>query len=198
MKRFKGMKGTIILIVLACLIIGYYFYLSNGSDSPAAKVTDEEDVVATMTMSQKALSRNLESNYPPSPREVVKYFSDITQCYYNEEHDEDEIKALGLKMREIYDAELVANQTEEEYLDLLKRDIEEYRANNRTINNYSPSASVDVETFTQDGYEWARLYCLYDIKQDSIIYQTNLCFILRKDETGHYKIYGWKKIDMEQ
>ncbi len=198
MKRFKGMKGTIILIVLACLIIGYYFYLSNGSDSPAAKVTDEEDIVATMTMSQKALSRNLESNYPPSPREVVKYFSDITQCYYNEEHDEDEIKALGLKMREIYDAELVANQTEEEYLDLLKRDIEEYRANNRTINNYSPSASVDVETFTQDGYEWARLYCLYDIKQDSIIYQTNLCFILRKDETGHYKIYGWKKIDMEQ
>lgn len=198
MKRFKGMKGTIILIVLACLIIGYYFYLSNGSDSPAAKVTDEEDIVATMTMSQKALSRNLESNYPPSPREVVKYFSDITQCYYNEEHDEDEIKALGLKMREIYDAELVANQTEEEYLDLLKRDIEEYRANNRTINNYSPSASVDVETFTQDGYEWARLYCLYDIKQDSIIYQTNLCFILRKDENGHYKIYGWKKIDMEQ
>ena len=198
MKRLKGMKGTIILIVLACLIIGYYFYLSNGSDSPAAKVTDEEDVVATMTMSQKALSRNLESNYPPSPREVVKYFSDITQCYYNEEHDEDEIKALGLKMREIYDAELVANQTEEEYLDLLKRDIEEYRANNRTINNYSPSASVDVETFTQDGYEWARLYCLYDIKQDSIIYQTNLCFILRKDENGHYKIYGWKKIDMEQ
>lgn len=198
MKRFKGMKGTIILIVLACLIIGYYFYLSNGSDSPAAKVTDEEDVVATMTMSQKVLSRNLESNYPPSPREVVKYFSDITQCYYNEEHDEDEIKALGLKMREIYDAELVANQTEEEYLDLLKRDIEEYRANNRTINNYSPSASVDVETFTQDGYEWARLYCLYDIKQDSIIYQTNLCFILRKDENGHYKIYGWKKIDMEQ
>ncbi|MBP3421673.1 MAG: hypothetical protein J6K37_05330 [Lachnospiraceae bacterium] len=198
MKRFKGMKGTIILIVLACLIIGYYFYLSNGSDSPAAKVTDEEDIVATMTMSQKALSRNLESNYPPSPREVVKYFSDITQCYYNEEHDEDEIKALGLKMREIYDAELVANQTEEEYLDLLKRDIEEYRANNRTINNYSPSASVDVETFTQDGYEWARLYCLYDIKQDSVIYQTNLCFILRKDENGHYKIYGWKKIDMEQ
>ncbi len=198
MKRFKGMKGTIILIVLACLIIGYYFYLSNGSDSPAAKVTNEEDIVATMTMSQKALSRNLESNYPPSPREVVKYFSEITQCYYNEEHDEEEIKALGLKMREIYDAELVANQTEEEYLDLLQRDIEEYKANGRTINNYSPSASVDVETFTQDGYEWARLYCLYDIKQDSIIYQTNLCFILRKDENGHYKIYGWKKIDMEQ
>lgn len=198
MKRFKGMKGTIILIVLACLIIGYYFYLSNDSDSPSANVTNDEEVVATMTMSQKALSRNLQSNYPPSPREVVKYFSEITQCYYNEEHDEEEIKALGLKMREIYDAELVANQTEEEYLDLLERDIEEYRANNRTITSFSPSSSVDVETFTQDGYEWARLYCMYDVKQDSLIYPTNMCFILRKDAEGHYKIYGWKKIDMEQ
>ena len=198
MKRFKGMKGTIILIVLACLIIGYYFYLSNDSDSPSANVTNDEEIVATMTMSQKALSRNLQSNYPPSPREVVKYFSEITQCYYNEEHDKEEIKALGLKMREIYDAELVANQTEEEYLDLLERDIEEYRANNRTITSFSPSSSVDVETFTQDGYEWARLYCMYDVKQDSLIYPTNMCFILRKDEEGHYKIYGWKKIDMEQ
>lgn len=196
MKRFKGMKGTIILIVLACLIIGYYFYLSNGSDSPAADVAKEAEVV-TMTMSQKALSRNLESNYPPSPREVVKYFSEITQCYYNEEHDEEELKALGLKMREIYDDELIANQTEEEYLDLLQRDVKEYKANSRTITSYSPSSSVDVETFTEDGYEWARLYCLYDVKQDSLIYQTNLCFILRKDENGHYKIYGWKKIDAE-
>ena len=114
MKRFKGMKGTIILIVLACLIIGYYYYLSNSLDSPTANVTGEEEIVATMTMSQKALSRNLQSNYPPSPREVVKYFGEITQCDYNEEHDEEEIIALGLKMREIYDAELVANQTEEE------------------------------------------------------------------------------------
>ncbi|MBQ8189671.1 MAG: hypothetical protein IJZ44_07835 [Lachnospiraceae bacterium] len=198
MKRFKGMKGTIILIVLACLIIGYYYYLSNSLDSPTANVTGEEEIVATMTMSQKALSRNLQSNYPPSPREVVKYFGEITQCYYNEEHDEEEIIALGLKMREIYDAELVANQTEEEYLDLLKRDIEEYRANNRTIANYSPSSSVDVEVFTQDGYEWARLYCIFDVKQDSILYPTNMCFILRKDAEGHYKIYGWKKMDMEQ
>ena len=87
-------------------------------------------------MPQKALSRNLQSNYPPSPREVVKYFSEITQCFYNEEHTDEELKDLALKMREIYDDELVANQTEEEYLDLLKKDIDEYRLNGRSISGY--------------------------------------------------------------
>ncbi|MBD5541470.1 MAG: hypothetical protein HDR00_09845 [Lachnospiraceae bacterium] len=191
MNRFKGTKGTIILIVLVCLVIGYYFYLSNGRKPETTEIEDVE----LMTMTQSALMRNLESNYPPSPREVVKYFSEITQCYYNEAHDEEELKALGLKMREIYDDELIANQTEEEYLDLLKKDVDEYRSNNRTVASYTPSSTVDVEYFSQDGYECARLYCIYDIKQDSFLYKTTLCFILRKDENSHYKIYGWEKVD---
>lgn len=193
MKMFKGTKGTIIFIFLVFLVLGYYFYLSNRS---RPEITDEVSV-ETMTESQKALSRNLESNYPPSPREVVKYFSEITSCYYNEEHTDEELRALGLKMRKIYDDELVANQTEEAYLDLLKKDVEEYKQNNRTIASYSPSSSVDVETFSEDGYEWARLYCVYDIKQDALLHQTNLVFILRKDANSHYKIYGWKAIKNE-
>ncbi len=193
MKRFKGTKGTILLIILACLVVGYYFYLSNGSNKADPEPVDAE----IMTMSQKVLSRNLESNYPPSPREVVKYFSEITQCFYNEEHTDEELKDLALKMRGIYDDELVANQTEEEYLDLLNKDVNEYKSNGRSISGYSPSSSMDVEYFSEDGYEWARLYCIYDVKQNSLIYKTTLCFILRKDENSHYKIYGWEKQDSE-
>lgn len=195
MKRFKGTKGTILLILLACMIVGYYFYLSNirSSNNEDTEPVDTE----IMTMSQKVLSRNLESNYPPSPREVVKYFSEITQCFYNEEHTDEELKDLALKIREIYDDELVANQTEEEYLDLLSRDVDDYQSNGRSISGYSPSSSMDVEFFSEDGYDWARLYCIYDVKQDSLIYKTTLCFILRKDENSHYKIFGWEKQDSE-
>ena len=85
MQRFKGTKGTILLIILACLVVGYYFYLSNNS----GKKEEEPAAAEVMTMTQKALSRNLQSNYPPSPREVVKYFSEITQCFYNEEHTDE-------------------------------------------------------------------------------------------------------------
>ena len=192
MKRFKGTKGAILLIVLAMLVVGYYFYLSNRTVS-----TDEQEPVdaRVLTMTQVALARSLDSNYPPTPREVVRYFSDMTMCLYNEEHTPEELKELGRKMREIYDAELVANQSEEEYLSLLSMDVDEYIANNRTISSYSVSSSIDVETFTMDGYDCARLYAVYDVKQDSLLYQTNLVFILRKDDAGHYKIYGWKKIE---
>lgn len=193
MKMFKGTKGMVILVFLVLLVLGYYFYLSNRSMPEKT----EEISVETMTVSQKILSRNLETNYPPSPREVVKYFSEITECYYNEEHTDEELRDLGLKMREIYDDDLVANQTEEMYLSLLKSDVEEYKQNNRTISHFSPSSSVDVETFTKDGYECAKLYCVYDINQDGLLYQTTLCFILRKDENAHYKIYGWKAVKDE-
>ena len=193
MKMFKGTKGMVILVFLVLLVLGYYFYLSNRSMPEKT----EEMSVETMTVSQKILSRNLETNYPPSPREVVKYFSEITECYYNEEHTDEELRDLGLKMREIYDDDLVANQTEEMYLSLLKSDVEEYKQNNRTISSFSPSSSVDVETFTKDGYECAKLYCVYDINQDGLLYQTTLCFILRKDEDAHYKIYGWKAVKDE-
>lgn len=193
MKMFKGTKGMVILVFLVLLVLGYYFYLSNRSMPEKT----EEISIETMTVSQKILSRNLETNYPPSPREVVKYFSEITECYYNEEHTDEELRDLGLKMREIYDDDLVANQTEEMYLSLLKSDVEEYKQNNRTISSFSPSSSVDVETFTKDGYECAKLYCVYDINQDGLLYQTTLCFILRKDEDAHYKIYGWKAVKDE-
>ena len=193
MKLFKGTKGMVILVFLVLLVLGYYFYLSNRSMPEKT----EEISVETMTVSQKVLSRNLETNYPPSPREVVKYFSEITECYYNEEHTDEELRELGLKMREIYDDDLVANQTEEMDLSLLKSDVEEYKQNNRTISSFSPSSSVDVETFTKDGYECAKLYCVYDINQDGLLYQTTLCFILRKDEDAHYKIYGWKAVKDE-
>jgi len=192
---FKGTKGMIILILLVVMVVGYYFYLSNRSSN---RSEEEQAEVEVMTESKKALSRDLESNYPPTPREVVKYFSEITSCYYNEEHDEEELKALGLKMRGIYDDELVANQSEEAYLALLKVDIDEYKEKGRTIASYSPSSSVDVEEFSQDGYECAKLYCVYDVKQDGLLYQTTLCFVLRKDSNGHYKIFGWKTMPNEE
>lgn len=192
MKRFQGTKGIILLAVLAVIIIAYYVYLSNYRQTRQDAV-EEMEQAEIMTEVQEVLSRNLETNYPATPREVVKYFSDITQCFYNEEYTEEELYQLAMKIREIYDDELVQNQTEEDYLEELKKDIEEFKVNNRTIASYSPSSTIDVETFTEDGFDWARLYCIYSIKED-VLKNSNICFILRKDEEGHYKIYGWQLV----
>ncbi|MBO4337731.1 MAG: hypothetical protein J5842_06630 [Lachnospiraceae bacterium] len=195
LKNFQGVKGIIILLVIAALIVGYYYYLSSRGASRT-----EEDIpdVELLTPTQQVLLRDLSTNSPPTPREVVKYFSEITQCFYNEDNTEEDVIALGKRAREIYDDQLVANQSEENYLEALKYDIQSYKDNNRIIVGYSPSSSVDVETFSQDGYEWARLYCQYNIRQAELLYTTDMVFVLRKDENGHYKIFGWKKMEKNQ
>ncbi len=192
MKRFQGIKGLIILVLIAAMIVGYYYYLQSRG---ASKTEEDMPDVELLTPTQQVLLRDLSTNYPPTPREVVKYFSEITQCFYNEDNTEEDIVALGLRAREIYDDQLVANQSEENYLEALKYDIQSYKDNNRIIVGYSPSSSVDVETFTQDGYDWARLYCQYSIRQAELLYSTDMVFVLRKDENGHYKIFGWRKME---
>ena len=188
MKRFKGTKGIILLVAIVILIVGYYHYLSNRRT--ASRDNTEYEV---MTRVQEVLSRNLETYYPATPREVVRYFSDITQCFYNEEYSDDELYQMAIKIRGIYDDKLVQNQTEEEYLEQLKKDIADFKENNRTISSYSLPSTVDVETYQMDGDEWARLYCLYSIKE-GVLVNSNMRFLLRRDAEGHYKIYGWELV----
>ncbi len=189
MKKLKGNKGVVVFFILTLLVVGYFYYLSNRNvPQPEEAVSDAE----VMTAVQQVLARDLEINYPPTPREVVKYYSEITQCFYNEELTQEDIYALGMKARELYDAELVANQTEADYIDSLTYDIQDFKNKKRTIASYNPSSSLDVEMFSEDGYEWARLYCNYGVKQGELLYNSNIVFILRKDENEHYKIYGWK------
>ena len=91
MKGFKGTKGIIIFLILIFMLVGYYFYLSNRGNG-----NGEEDVETTKV--QEVLLRDLSKNYPASPKEVVKYYGEITQCLYNEECSESEMDQLGTKV----------------------------------------------------------------------------------------------------
>lgn len=180
----KGAKGLILAVIMILLVVGYYAYLSN-------KTSGEKEEVIQLTATQEALSRNLEKNYPPSPKEVLKYYSDLTIAFYNEEHDNEEVIALAKKARELYDAELQANQTEEQYIRMLAEDIDKYKEEKKTVSSYSVSSSVDVEYYTRDGFDWAKLSCIYTLRIGTELGSTQENFLLRKDDEGHWKIYGW-------
>ena len=85
------------------------------------------------------------------------------------------------------------NQTEEEYLENLKLDILSMSEN--VISSYSLPSSTDVDYFSQDGYDWAKLYCNFNIRKGTDIINTVEQFLLRKDENGRWKIYGWKLVE---
>ncbi len=180
----KGAKGLILAAIMILLVVGYYAHLAN-------KNTNHQEEVIQLTATQEVLSRDLQRSYPPSPKEVLKYYSELTMSLYNEEHDDDEVIELAQKARELYDAELLANQTEEQYIHMLAEDIDEYKADKKTISSYSTSSSVDVEYYTRDGAEWAKLSCIYTLRQETTLASTQEDFLLRKDDEGHWKIYGW-------
>lgn len=192
MKRFRGTKGIIILVMMMVLVIGYFYYLSNrtvSSDNKTATVNTEKiSPVATV------LLRNLDINYPATPKEVVKYYAELTKVLYNEEYTDEEFQALAVKIQQLYDPELVANKEQSEYLQDLKDEIEAFHTNKWTISTYWTSSSTDVERFTEDGYEFARLYCTFTIQQSGGNGSSNEVFLLRKDENEHWKIYGWKQM----
>ena len=102
---------------------------------------------------------------------------------------------MAFKIQELYDDELVANKTQQQYLEDLRWDVNNLKEQGVVISSYALSSSTDVEEFKKDGFTWAKLYCAFTLRQKTKLASTEEIFILRKDENGHWKIYGWKLAD---
>lgn len=191
-KDKNAFRGMVIAIVLIALILGYYYYLSNRADTP------KEETTTSISAVQRVLLRDLDADYPPSPREVLKCYCDITQCFYGEEYTDEELEQLAFQIQKLYDDELIANNTREQYLDNLKWDINNMKEKNLTVSSYSVASSTDVDYFGQDGYDWARLNGTFTLRSGKQIELCKEVFLLRRDASGHWKIYGWKRLEEEK
>ncbi len=192
MKRFKGTRGLICLAIAILLIVGYYYYLSNRE----TKIPKEETVEISPV--QNLLLEDLENHYPPTPKEVVKYYCEVTKCLHNDELTEEQVEALAQKIQEIYDDELIQNKPQNEYLADLKSEISMFKENKYSISNYAVSASTDVEYYDKNNYSFAKLDAIYYIRVNTNIQTLNDVFLLRKDEKGHWKIFGWKPVTEQE
>lgn len=185
MKRFKTPRGVFFLCLAVCCVLLAYYLMTLRVEK-----NKPEDYVP-LTKVQEVLSRNLATNYPQTPKEVIKYYSEITKCFYNEEYTEEELYELAMKAMELYDHDLAANNAEEEYLMNLKSEIQAFRSKGYAISSYSTSSSTDVYEFMDNGFQFARLYCTYSIRMGTVIQPVEEIFLLRMDLDGHWKIYGW-------
>ena len=192
MKRFKTPRGAFFLfLAIGCVLLAYYMInLKMEKSKP-------EDYVE-LTPVQEVLIRDLKRNYPQTPKEVIKYYSEITKCFYNEEYTEEELQKLAMKAMELYDSELAANKTEEEYFKDLKSEIRSFKEKNFYISSYETSSSTDVYDFTEDGYDFCRLYCTYYIRSGTAMQILEEVFLHRMDSDGHWKIYGWDSVEAEE
>lgn len=186
MKTKKGKfitQTTIVVMVLIVAVVGYYCYLVNRSNRRVEE--------RTLTTVENILLRDLENNYPPTPKEVIRYYNDIIKCFYNEECSQEQLEELALKARGLYDQELLDHNAWDTYIFNLEAEIQDFKNNNRKISNISLAASTDVDEFTKDGYKFAKIRCGYNILQGRDASSTIQVYLLRKDGDGHWKIYGW-------
>lgn len=150
-------RVTIVSLVLILGVVGYYTYLSQRSRKASAD--------ATLTKVQSILSRDLKKDYPPSPKEVVKYFTELQKCLYNEECTAEEIQQLGMQARGLYDAELLEINPVDDYIPRLKGEVDSFHEEEKRIISISLPASLSVDRFEEDGFEFARLYCRYKVNE---------------------------------
>ncbi len=186
MKTKKGKfttQTTIVVMVLIVAVVGYYCYLVNRSNRQVEE--------RTLTTVENILLRDLENNYPPTPKEVIRYYNDIIKCFYNEECSQEQLEELALKARGLYDQELLDHNAWDTYIFNLEAEIQDFKNNNRKISNISLAASTDVDEFTKNGYKFAKIRCGYNILQGRDASSTIQVYLLRKDGDGHWKIYGW-------
>lgn len=185
MKKFKY---VIIVAIMGCLIVGYYFYLAGNNTSSGVEDTQ-------VTELSRLANKDIEKNYPETPRAVVDLYSKYLKCVYNEDYSEDEFDKLTEKMRILMDTELLDNNPKEQYLKDLQAEISEYKNDNKRIANYTLDNSNDVKYYEQDGVEYASLMASYFINvNNSASKKAYEDFVLRKDGEGYWKIFGYTGI----
>ena len=175
---------TIILMLIIVALVGVYAFFTGKAKSEA------EDAV--MTPVQSVLNRNLQQDYPATVKEVIKYYTEIEKCLYNEDCTEEEIESLGMQARLLYDDELLEINEVGSYLQRLKDDVKLYKDRERRITGALVAASNSVDTFSQDGYDFARIYCGYSLMEKGQSVSEGRVFLLRRDDKRRWKIYGWE------
>ncbi len=180
-------RVTIVVILLIVGVIGYYCYLVNR---PKEGSTEK-----TLTVTDEVLLRNLSRDYPPTVKEVIKYHNDITKCLYNENCEEEEFKELLKKDRELYDNALLQNNAWDTQHINLVAEVTAFKESGRKLTGAKVAASVDVEYFENEGHSFARIPCSYTVMEGTDSTTTMHIYLLRKDATGHWRIYGWDLAD---
>lgn len=183
----KKIRLVVIGILCISIIVGYYYFLSTKEHAVEEKELTEVQKVILEDLSGK--------DYPPTPREVVKFYNKILCCYYNEEHTEEELNKLADQALLLMDEELAANNPPEQYYLRVKMDVDMYRENERTINNASVCDTNEVEFATIDGAEYAYVTSSYFMKENGGFVKSNQNYVLREDEEGKWKILAFELVE---
>ena len=190
MKKKSTVITVIVMLLVAAAIVAGYFIIS-------ARKNKENYEGGERTELDILLEKDLDKSYPLTSREVIKFYSRILKCYYNEELTEEQLGGLLDQMRGLFDEEFLAQNPRDTHLSELEEEIRDLAARKCKITSYQVQQSGNIVTWTDEEKEYARVIASYTQQEDRKYFKVYEEFILRKDENGKWKILGWYLTDAD-
>jgi len=184
----SGVGKFIILVVLLAIVILGTFFLVNRSKSDT-----EEEIVLTAV--QKITTIDLNTSYPPTPREVVDLYCQIMKVMYKEDYTDDEFAQMAAVMSGIFDEELLANQSN--WPSGLYSDVQAKKEGDYSISLYTVQPSSEIVTKEIDGENIASVQVNYAFRHGTTTEPQTYQYILRQDSESKWKIYGWQVLSSD-
>ena len=149
-----------------------------------------------MTVVQQINAKNLEKDYPKTPRAVVKLYNQIVASYYGEKYTDAEFDKLIEQARMLFDKDLAANNSTEDYKASVQESIADYKQRSFKIRQSSVCDSDDVKYLTDDtnGDQLAYVTASYFTEENKKFGKTYQMYVLRQDENENWKILTFYKI----
>jgi len=189
----KNAKYAIVALVCVALIcVGFYFFAESQTPDET-KLTDIEKVIV----------KDLEKDYPKTPREVVKFYNRIYKGYYGEEASDDQIKKMSDQMLLLLDEELLEQNPKTQYYQQVMADVRAYRQEKKVLLKTDVADSNEVRYIddekagSTEADKLAYVKASYFVRTDKNFSNTYQEFVLRQDASGKWKIVAFYEIEGE-
>lgn len=191
-KKKSGPLGTIIFMVLfAAVVIGIYFAITRG------KNTETKEIPAESSEADTLIKKDLDWEYPATPREVLKLYCRITKCLYNDDLTDEQIKKLVSQVRNLYSFDLLENNAEDEQIAFIKGDRAEYKNDKKTIFSFAIDSASNIEYIDTKAGKTALIKMYFTLKAGANMDRSFEEFSLIQQDDGKWKIAAWRQSENE-
>lgn len=188
-KKLVRLVGTLCLIT--AVVLGVFGVLNFREDD---SVFSKNEVINTEAKS--ILEKDMERNYPATVREVVRLYSRILRCFYNEKISEDEFNRLVEMQRKLFDDEFLESNPLDVFTNNLMAEIDAAKSKSYVMSAWRVQKQSSVETWQKDENSFASIKACYTMNEKTVGYtRTYEEFLLRENADGRWKIVGWRLTD---
>ena len=159
------------------------------------KEDTKTEIPAETSEADILIKKDLDWDYPATPREVLKLYARLTKCIYNDELNDDQLEKLVKQVRNLYTYALLENNPEEEQIAFIKGDIAEYRKENKIIYSYTIDSANNVSTINTKTGKTAILKMYFTLRAGATMARAFEEFSLLEEASGKWKIAGWRPAD---